>query len=67
MSTDNYVFHLPMADSNQPDKEILLVSNNRILYLVKSSDIFSDSIKVTTLVLSAVCCACAIPTIRMYV
>lgn len=46
MSTDEYVFHLPMADSNQPDKEVLLVTNNRVIYLVKASDIFSDSIKV---------------------
>lgn len=35
-----------MIDSNQPDKEVLLVTNNRIIYLIKSCDIFSDNIKV---------------------
>ena len=35
-----------MGSSSHPDKEILLLTDNRIIYLMKGGDIFMDSIRV---------------------
>lgn len=44
--TDVYLFHISMGPASNPNKEVLLLTNNRIMYLMKGVDLFSDSIVV---------------------